>query len=55
MSERVRRSREGIREDGADECDTRGVCSCGRRSSRVTVRCYASSVHQGKNNRMLAL
>lgn len=48
MSERVRRYREGIREDGADECDTRGVCSCGRRSSRVTVRCYTSSVHQGE-------
>lgn len=48
MSERVRRNREGIWEDGANECDTRGVCSCGGRSSRVTVRRYTSSVHQGK-------
>lgn len=29
MSERVPRNREGIREDGADECDTRGVVAAG--------------------------
>lgn len=55
MSERVRRNREGIREDGADECDTRGVFLLLVAAGGGPVALPCGITHQGEITGYLAL